>query len=208
MTKNKKTFVIVAILIILIVILISTIVSSYKKYGGAYIGAGWKSSPEEVFDYAIRSGYYNTSINQKQDSLKIRRLIDVLEFENEIYYIYISEANTFCVFNIAHDTDKDLYHEEYLQVFLYDENLVPTSECDGHLWGYNHNITGDESTIFGFMQTGIAQAYYVNDKKAEVKIYEFEDNGKTYSVDYWYVSGLPKGLDHSDLNLYYEEYNN
>jgi len=82
MKLNKKTIIIIAIL--LGAILIGVSINSLVKYRGIFVGSGWKSSPEEVFEEAIKSGYYNRLDNQKQDSLKIKTIIDILEFENEV----------------------------------------------------------------------------------------------------------------------------
>ena len=63
--------------------------NSFIKHGNVFVGSGWVSSPEEVFEEALRSGYYNRTDNQKQDSLKIKTLIDVIEthMDLDVYYI-------------------------------------------------------------------------------------------------------------------------
>ncbi len=203
MKLNKKTIIIIVVLLCVILICIS--VNSFIKYGNIFVGSGWVNSPEQVFEQALKSGYYNRIDNQKQDSLKIKTLIDVLEFENEVYYVYISEGNTFCVMNIAHDVKKDLWHESALYVYVYDKNIEITSEYEYSLWEHELFISSDETTVFGFMESGIAESYYVNDIKANVKAYAFEENGKKYSVDYWYVSDLPEGTDYNNLEVYYTE---
>lgn len=206
MKLNKKAIIVIAVFLIVILIYIS--VNSFIKYGGIFIGTGWVDSPEKVFEEALKSGYYNRSDNQKQDSLKIKKLIDILNFENEVYYVYVSEGNTFCVMKIAHDVKKDLWHESGFYIYVYDQNLELTSEYDYCLWEHEYFLSSNESAVFGFMQSGIAQEYYVNDIKASVETYTFEENGKKYSVDYWYVSKLPDDTDYSNLDIYYMEYAN
>ena len=205
MKLNKKTIIIIFV-VLLCVILICMSLNSFIKYGNVLIGSGWVNSPEQVFEEALKSGYYNRMDNQKQDSLKIKTLIDILEFENEIYYVYISEGNTFCVMNIAHDVKKDLWHESALYVYVYDEDVEITSEYEYCLWEHELFISSDETIVFGFMESGIAESYYVNDTEANVKSYTFEVHGKKYSVDYWYVSDLPKGTNFDSLDVYYTEH--
>ncbi len=88
---------------------------------------------------------------------------------------------------------------------MYDENVDITSQYDYCLWEYEFLVSSDKTTVFGFMESGIAESYYINHAKANVKTYTFEENGKKYSVDYWYVSDLPKDTDFNNLNAYYTE---
>jgi len=107
--------------------------------------------------------------------------------------------------NIAHDTKKDLWHESALYVYAYDANVEVTSQYDYCLWDHEFLISSDKTTVFGFMQSGIAESYYVNHAKATVETYTFEQNGIKYSVDYWYVLNLPEKTEYSNLNAYYIE---
>lgn len=205
MKLKKKTIVIICIILLLVVIEVIPIVKSISKYGVVLVGRGWQDSPEDVIEFEIQELYDNHQ-EGKVGCYKIKTLIDVIRFENELYYVYISEADSFSVLGMVFDDEKEKWHQTDLRVYPYDENIEISGDYDVKLslWdGPHYYFTDDESTVFGFMETGIAKAYYVNDVEADVKVYTFEENGKTYSIDYFYAN-WPEGIDsHMDLDVYY-----
>ena len=208
MKPNKKTIVVICIILLLAVFVVMPIVKSISKYGVILTGLGWRNSPEDVIEFEIQE-LYDMHQEGKVGCYKIKTLIDKIRFENELYYIYISEANSFSVLGMVYDDEREKWHKTDLRVYPYDENIEISGDYNVKLslWdGPEYYFTDDESTVFGFMETGIAEAYYVNDIKADVKVYTFEENGKTYSIDYFYAN-WPENIEtHMDLDVYYIEY--
>ena len=209
MKPNKKTIVVICIILLLAVFIVMPIVRSISKFGAVLIGRGWQDSPEDVIEHEIQE-LYDMHQEEKVGCYKIKTFIDEIRFENELYYVYISEADSFSVLGMVFDDEKEKWHRTDLRVYPYDENIEISGDYDVKLslWGGPHYyFTDDESTVFGFMATGIAESYYVNGVKADVKVYTFEENGKIYSVDYFYAN-WPEGIDYTDLDVYYIEYTN
>lgn len=208
MKPNKKTIIVICIILLVAVFIVIPTVKSISKYGVVLIGRGWQDSPEDVIEFEIQRLYDNHQ-EGKVDCYKIKTFIDEIRFENELYYIYISEADSFSVLGMVFDDEKEKYHNSGLYVYPYDENIEISGDYDFKvfLWdGPHYYFTNDESTVFGFMESGIAESYYVNDVKADVKVYTFEENGKTYSIDYFYA-GWPENIEsHIDLDVYYIEH--
>ena len=208
MKLNKKTIVVICIILLLAVFIVMPIAKSISKYGVVLIGLGWQDSPEDVIEFEIQELYDNHQ-EGKVGCYKIKTLIDEIRFENELYYIYISEANSFSVLGMVYDDEREKWHKTDLRVYPYDENIEISGDYNVKLslWeGPEYYFTDDKSTVFGFMETGIAESYYVNDVKADVKVYTFEENGKTYSIDYFYAN-WPENIEtHMDLDVYYIEY--
>ncbi len=207
MKAAQKTFVFLFIILLLIVLIVVPVIRSISKHGAILTGFGWQDSPEKVIEYEIQE-LYDMHQEGKVGCYKIKTFIDEIHFENALYYIYISEANSFSVLGMAFDDEREKWHHTGLCVYPYDENIEINADYNfkvslwgGPHWYYPHN----ESTVFGFMETGIAEAYYVNGIKADVTAYTFEENGKTYSVD-CFRADVSKGLKTSDIDVYYTEF--
>ena len=93
MKLNKKAIVVICIVLLLVVFIVMPIAKSISKYGVVLIGLGWQDSPEDVLEFEIQELYDNHQ-EGKVGCYKIKTFIDEIRFENELYYIYISE----CVF--------------------------------------------------------------------------------------------------------------
>ena len=207
MKPNKKTIMILAIFLLVLIVVVAPAIKSIVNYGSIVNlnGKGWADTPEEAIELKIQQ-LHDRHEESKEGCYKIKTFIDEIHFENEMYYLYISEADSFSVLNMVFNDTKEQWRVIELYVYQYDENIEISADYDFkvNLWGGLHfYLSNDKSTAFGFMETGIAETYYINNTKAEVKVYTFEVNGKTYSIDYVYVTDLPEGITYGDIESSY-----
>ena len=204
---NKK--VLLVLVLVLIVATIAQVVDAIIKGNPLLFGDMWRDTPEEAFEYAINERN-STDTAEEKNCYKIRNLIDIIKFENTWFYLYISESDTFTVTRCAYDPDKDKWAVVKSTVYQYDKDieLKPYVGSRYDLWECN-NITkfyeeGKESAlVFAFLETGITEEFYFNNIKANVRTYTFEENGKTYSIDCFYIDDFPKDIKYKDIDLEY-----
>jgi hypothetical protein len=205
--KNRKPIIIIILLIV--VVIVFPIVSNISQDKPLLFGDMWRDTPEEAFEYAINERNSTDTADQK-NSYKIRNLIDIIKFENTWFYLYISESDTFTVTQCAYDPDKDKWACLPSVVYQYDKDieLKPYVGSRYDLWECN-NLTkfyeeGKESAlVFAFLETGITEEFYFNNIRANVRTYTFEENGKTYSIDCFYIDNFPKDIKYKDIDLEY-----
>lgn len=201
---KKKIFVFVVVLILIFIVAnIVQIATAIKNGNPLLFGSMWKDTPEEAIEYAMNNlpAHY---IEEKKNSYKIRNLIDIVKFEKDWYYLYVSEANTFTVTQCCYDPAKDKWSCLSPVVYQYDKSIETTAYAGSRydLWemtGYSFFYDYEYNHIFAFLETGVAQEIFFNDIKADVRTYTFEENGKTYSVDCFYVDDFPEGIKQKDV---------
>ena len=205
--KNRKPIIILILLIVAVIVF--SIVSNILQDKPLLFGDMWRDTPEEAFEYAINERN-STDTAEEKNCYKIRNLIDIIKFENTWFYLYISESDTFTVTRCAYDPDKDKWAVVKPTVYQYDKDIEPKEYVGSRydLWECN-NITkfyeeGKESAlVFAFLETGITEEFYFNNIKANVRTYTFEENGKTYSIDCFYIDDFPKDIKYKDIELEY-----
>ena len=205
---NKKVLILVLVLV-LVVATVAQVVDAIIKGNPLLFGDMWRDTPEEAFEYAINNRDSSYTEEQK-NSYKIRNLIDIIKFENTWFYLYISESNTFTVTQCSYDPDKDKWACLPTVVYQYDKDIEPTPYVGSRydLWECNNLMKfyeeGKEiALVFAFLETGITEEFYFNNIKANVRTYTFEENGKTYSIDCFYIDDFPKDIKHKDIDLEY-----
>lgn len=204
---NKK--VLLVLVLVLVVATIAQVVNAIIKGNPLLFGDMWRDTPEEAFEYAINERDTPYTEEQK-NSYKIRNLIDIIKFENTWFYLYISESDTFTVTQCAYDPDKDKWACLPSVVYQYDKDIEITPYVGSRydLWECNNLMKfyeeGKESAlVFAFLETGITEEFYFNNIKANVRTYTFEENGKTYSIDCFYIDDFPKDIKYKDIDLEY-----
>ena len=203
---NKKVLILVLILVLIVVTVIQIVIAITKDYPLLF-GNMWRSTPEEAIEYAMNHlpPHY---IEEQKNSYKIRKLIDIIKLENDWFYLYISEANTFTVTHCSYDPDKDKWACLPTVVYQYDKNIEPTA-YDGSkydLWEiYDHSVfyLKKYNYIFAFLETGVAEEVFFNDIKADDRVYIFEENGKTYSIDCFYINNFPDDIEQKNIRVKY-----
>lgn len=205
----KKKVLLLVLVLLFVVAIVAQAVDAIRKGNPLLFGDMWRNTPEEAFEYAINDRDTPYTEEQK-NSYKIRNLIDIIKFENTWFYLYISESNTFTVTQCSYDPDKDKWACLPSVVYQYDKDVEPTAYVGSRydLWECN-NITkfyeeGKESAlVFAFLETGITEEFYFNNIRANVRTYTFEENGKTYSIDCFYIDNFPKDIKYKDIDLEY-----
>ena len=205
--RNKKTIII--ILIILLAIWGAEAIRSFIKHGTILIGNGWQPTPEEAIEYKIEY-LYDRQWEEKKGSFEIRQMIDTIELESELYYIFVSKANTVTVLNLIYDDDKEKWYCYDPVGFRYDENVEVLPHegsllnlCDTDLVYYFYSE--DNHYAFALVGEGLVRNFRFNDIKADVRKYTFEENGKTYSFDFFYTDDIPINTKREDIDMYWEE---
>ena len=208
--KNRKPIIILILLIVAVIVF--SIVSNILQDKPLLFGDMWRDTPEEAFEYAMNNIPAH-HVEEAKDTYKTRTLIDIMKYDNDWYYLYISEANTFTVTQCSYDSDKDKWACVYAVGYQYDKDIELVAfegsmfdlwECDDI--SYFYDIGKEHNAVFAFLETGVAVDFFFNDIKTNVRTYTFEENGKTYSIDCFYINEFPKDIEKKDVYLEYTYY--
>lgn len=195
MSKYKKHLFYSSIVLILISIVVFIFYNVLtNKY--AYLGNGWKETPEEALEYQSHSGMPSES-----NKLSVTMHLDTIYYTDSARIIYVSKddtlVNALCLSNSEGKWHFSGYSEE-TQLENATSFVLNGNPNQFIINPYYHDEKA--KTVYGWKLSSVPDIV-VNDCKTHKKTYDFSIGNKEWSIDYWwyYDECLPES-DNIDVN--------
>jgi hypothetical protein len=181
---NKKVLLGVVIFAVLIVIISSVVTLMTKGY--LYVGDVWHETVEEALSYAA-----DNPTNDKM-TLTVKELLDKRVIGDIVEMTFVSENDTLTSVSFVINDD-----EKYC-VYGYTEEGVLNSPSEFVLNGdkdqfilfpYSEHV----STVYGWCYSSVTPT--VNGITPSTETFEFECQGKTWSLDFWWIDDFPSDTE-------------
>lgn len=193
---KKKILITIIVISVIAILLIIGAALYIAENGYLYIGMDWQSTPEA----ALAASADNGDLERLQ-ILTIKKLLNTVPMpgKNVVDMTFVSMNDT--LVTVSFVTDKrGLYH-----VFGYtEEELLDAPDSFVLNGDYDQFIMFPFSrcgtTVFGWCYSGLR--FTVNGRTPVYQTYEFECQGKTWSLDYWQIENMPED---EELELIYTE---
>lgn len=189
---NKKTLLIMIIFFVLIAVVLG-VMALLANNNFLFVGNVWKSTPEEAL---LQEADNSTDAKL---SLSIKQLLDKRKINDIIIMTFVSQNDTLTTVTFVTNND-GLYsvygytEEEFLDSPT--EYILNGDEDQFILFPYNKN----GSTVFGWCYT--STSFTVNGITPTTQTYEFDCQGKTRFLDFWWINDFP--LD-EEITIKYED---
>jgi len=153
--------------------------------GYIYVGDGWQNTPEEALSIARSS-----STSNEYGIYSVKQMIDTYYISDMAIMYYVSQNETFVEASFVTNSSGQFHFHGYTEEYNLEEPVSFVLNGDPEQWiMYSYFQVNDEGTVFGWKYS-TAPSVLVNNKETQSKEYNFECNGKSYCLDYWWCDNI------------------